>query len=49
MSKRAKHRLPLLFNIITNQWKTIPIIIPLNNDGEPYLLDDGLSKIYDRI
>lgn len=41
MGKRAKHHLPLLFNIITNQCRTIPTIIPQNSNGETYLLDDG--------
>ncbi|CAI6361911.1 unnamed protein product [Macrosiphum euphorbiae] len=41
MGKRAQHHLPLLFNIITNQCRTIPTVIPLNSKGETYLLDDG--------
>ena len=41
MGKRAEHHLPLLFNINTNQCRTIPTIVPLNRKGETYLLDDG--------
>jgi len=43
--KRAKHHLPFLFNIIINQWESIPIIIPLNYYRETYLLDD--YRIFD--
>jgi len=41
MSKKANRHLPLLYNIITNQGKTIPIVIPFKNFGETYFLDDG--------
>lgn len=41
ISKCGKQHLPLLFNVITNQWKTIPTIIPLRTHGTTYLLNDG--------
>ncbi|XP_022177565.1 kelch-like protein 17 isoform X2 [Myzus persicae] len=41
MSKRGKPHLPLLYNIVTNQWRTLPTIIPLDSLGLTILLDDG--------
>ncbi|XP_027841319.2 kelch-like protein 3 isoform X1 [Aphis gossypii] len=32
---------PLLYNVITNQWKTVSITIPLNSYGLTVLLNDG--------
>lgn len=32
---------PLLYNVITNQWKTVSITVPLNSYGLTVLLNDG--------
>lgn len=39
ISGRIHH--PLLYNVITNQWKAVSITIPLNNYGLTVLLNDG--------
>lgn len=45
MSNSGKKHLPLLFNCVTDKWKTMPVILPNYSGGTIIMLEDG--RVFD--